>query len=149
MLPTAHIRYWQTTALLLLGLGFALAPVSLAGYLTPAVFMDWPALLVPFGMSLAVMHRGRYRLAALCGVAASCVAGVLCWWMVYVAVSGILTTGLTGTTAVAVALVVTFVCLMAAISSATGALWCLPDRPRSPALRATHTRRAIAASPEP
>ncbi len=69
----ALIKLWQTAALLILILGFALAP-SLPGYLVPTLPLDWLGVLLPFGATVISMHLGRHRLAALCSVAGACVS---------------------------------------------------------------------------
>ena len=143
-MPLALIRQWQTAALLLLILGFALGPVSLPGYGLTSLPLDWLGLAVPFAASMATMRLGQRRMAALCSVVGACVGSVLFWWLLDVAVRGIVAEGLTAGTLASGLLACGLVGATATFSGVTGSLWNLPDSPPRRELAAGRSgRRAI------
>src|SRR5665213_842991 len=97
-MQTALLRQWQTAALLLLGLGFALSAMSLHGHILTMLPMDWLLLAAPFGAGVVGLHLGRHRVAALCGVMGACAGALLFWSMLLAAVSGLVVAGLTVST---------------------------------------------------
>jgi hypothetical protein len=130
----ALIRQWQTVALLLFVLAFALGPVSLPGYILSSPALDWLFLIVPFSASVVSMRLGWHRLAAVCGAAAGCLGALLFWWMLSVAVSALLTVGLTSTTLAAGLLAAALIGTTATMSGASGSLWRLPESRQARAL---------------
>jgi hypothetical protein len=143
-MQTALLRQWQTAALLLLVLGFALSALSLPNHVLSLLPIDWLVLAAPFGAGVVGMHLGRYRLAALCGVMGACAGALLFWSMLFAAVSGLIVAGLTVSTLEAGMLAGLMIGVTGTMSGTVGSLWRLPDAPRRPALdRRANNRRTI------